>query len=69
MSTDLGKLIAEKLAEPAFAEFSKKLGTNINWPRPERCPRCNSPSAELHPAVQHEGEVQICLHEWHGERV
>lgn len=31
----------------------------------ERCPRCNSPSPELHPAVQHEGEVQICPATWH----
>lgn len=30
-----------------------------------RCPRCNSPSPERHPAVQHEGETQICVHEFH----
>jgi hypothetical protein len=34
--------------------------------RAARCPRCDSPSPELHPAVQHEGEVQPCLHPWHG---
>ena len=25
-----------------------------------KCPRCESPSPELHPAVQFEGEVEIC---------
>lgn len=30
-----------------------------------RCPRCDSPAPHLHPAVQHEGEVQECTHEFH----
>jgi hypothetical protein len=30
-----------------------------------RCPRCNSPDPKLHPAMQFEGEVQPCTHEWH----
>jgi len=30
-----------------------------------RCPRCHSPQPHLHPAVQHEGEVQPCAHEFH----
>lgn len=30
-----------------------------------RCPRCNSPSPEYHPAVQYEGEVEICGHPFH----
>ena len=34
----------------------------------ERCPTCDSPSRELHPAVQHEGEVQVCRNPWHGGR-
>jgi len=31
----------------------------------KRCPRCNSPEPHLHPAMQFEGEVQTCLHEYH----
>jgi hypothetical protein len=33
--------------------------------RPERCPRCDSPSPHLHPSVQYEGETQPCSHTWH----
>lgn len=33
--------------------------------REVRCPRCNSPSPERHPAVQFGGEVQICPHSYH----
>jgi hypothetical protein len=33
--------------------------------KPERCPRCDSPAPWAHPAVQHEGEVQLCEHRWH----
>ncbi len=29
------------------------------------CPKCNSHNPTLHPAVQFEGEVQICDHDWH----
>ena len=32
---------------------------------PEKCPRCGSPQPHLHPAVQFEGEVQVCLHDFH----
>lgn len=30
-----------------------------------KCPKCESPSPHLHPAVQHEGEVHICHDEFH----
>lgn len=29
------------------------------------CPRCKSPSPHMHPAVQFEGEVETCPHEFH----
>lgn len=30
-----------------------------------RCPTCDSPDPGRHPAVQHEGEVQVCRDVWH----
>jgi len=29
------------------------------------CPTCNSPQSHLHPAIQHEGEVEICHDDYH----
>jgi len=33
--------------------------------RMNRCPKCNSPAPHLHPAMQFEGEVQTCDHDFH----
>jgi len=30
-----------------------------------KCPECGSPSPERHPALQWEGEVHICTHDFH----
>lgn len=30
-----------------------------------RCPTCDSPAPHLHPAVQSEGEVETCVHDFH----
>lgn len=31
----------------------------------DRCPTCTSPSPERHPAVQHGGEVELCVNDFH----
>lgn len=31
----------------------------------DKCPRCESPHPHLHPAMQFEGEVQTCTHDFH----
>lgn len=30
-----------------------------------KCPRCESPKPHLHPAMQFEGEVETCTHDFH----
>lgn len=30
-----------------------------------KCPTCDSPNPLHHPAVQFEGEVQLCRNPWH----
>lgn len=34
------------------------------WEQP-RCQRCGSAAPHMHPAVQHEGEVEICADDFH----
>lgn len=35
-------------------------------PHPDhRCPTCDSPSPERHPAMAHEGEVELCTDAFH----
>lgn len=42
-----------------------KIIERLTAERQERCPRCDSSEPKLHPAMQLEGEVQPCPHEWH----
>lgn len=40
--------------------------THQEWNKyPRKCPTCDSPARNLHPAMQAEGEVQICRDGWH----
>ena len=33
----------------------------------DRCPRCQSNAPHMHPAVQYEGEVELCTDNFHLE--
>ena len=46
--------------------FVTLFGELAEYVEDERCPTCDSPAPNLHPAMQHEGEVQPCRDPWHG---
>lgn len=48
------------------ARLIDRMGREDPSARPERCPRCDSPAPHLHPAMQCEGEVEVCRDAWHG---
>ncbi len=54
---------------PSHAEVSKEPidpnGAHARGEMLPRCPKCDSPDPRRHPAVQFEGEVQLCRHPWH----
>lgn len=39
----------------------------MSHPTPDRCPRCDSPAADLHPANARGSLADVCDHEFHGE--
>lgn len=68
--SDEPKIDDEILADD-FADFltrglaAQRAVDEVIAARSHRCPRCDSPQPQLHPAVQHEGEVEICGDPWH----
>jgi len=58
-------------AKSSFKEQSEKSEAASRGPGvsvPAKCPTCDSPKPELHPAMQADGgEVQICRDQWHAK--
>lgn len=62
-------LLGLHFVEPQTFYLQLGEGTKVNVctvPASDRCPRCDSHAPNLHPALQHEGEVQPCPHPFHG---
>lgn len=56
---------ADRLDELATAiDFASRSAVAEAW-RSAKCPKCNSPSPQLHPAVQLGGECHVCDHDFH----
>jgi hypothetical protein len=62
-----GQMVQHKLA-PNYVRGRPEWIAKIDRPAAaplERCPTCDSPDPARHPAVQFEGEVQLCSDGWH----
>lgn len=59
----LDALVAELIDTSHGVRLSRK---SAGKPRTsDTCPICKSTAPHLHPAVQHEGEVEVCIDDFH----
>lgn len=63
--TDTWRYITDLLTGPGTLSAGSLFDRTINQGEPMECPRCHSPKPHLHPAVQVEGEVSPCPHQFH----
>ena len=56
--------LTEHATEAQKVEIARRVGAELGFgdgdAKSLRCPTCDSPQPRLHPAVQYEGEVEIC---------